>query len=193
MFEITEGIRGGDLRPGSVQQRAMTMRATIAFLIGAISTGSAVAQLPAEFATLSCKPTQQSSPDLIVEQQKNQWALYVQSGADKKLITVSTAPISNAQRSSDGAYVVYFASNEKMPKLSGWMLQRLRDGKSVQIAEARLAPISACISPDGQKLAYATQMLAAVQIDLAPAYERFRYWDDPMPKDHVLVPAPDGH
>ena len=62
------------------------------------------------------------------------------------------------------------------------MLQRLKDGKSVEIAEARVLPNSACLSPDGQKLAYTTQPLAAVQIDLAQAYERFRYWDDLRPK-----------
>ena len=152
----------------------------------------ALAQLPSEFAALACKPAKNNAPDLVVEKSGRQWQLSVQSGDAKKPILNSAVPISNAQRATEAGYVVYFLANEKYPKQSGWVLQRLTDGKSVQIAEAQLPPIAACVTPDGHKLAYVTQTLAAVQIDLLPAIERFRYWDDPAPKDHVLVPAPSG-
>jgi len=149
-------------------------------------------QLPSEFAALACKPVKDNAPDLIVEKSGRQWQLSVQAGGAKKTILTSAAPVSNAQRASEAGYVVYFLANEKYPKQSGWVLQRLVDGRSVQIFEAQLSPIAACVTPDGHKLAYVTQTLAAVQVDLLPAIERFRYFDDPAPKDHVLVPAPSG-
>ena len=152
----------------------------------------ALAQLPSEFAALSCKPAKDNSPDLIVEKSGREWQLLVQADGAKKVILKSAVPISNAQRASEAGYVIYFLANEKYPKQSGWVLQRVKDGKSVQISEAQLSPIAACVTADARKLAYVTQTLAAVQIDLAPAIERFRYWDDPAPKDHVLVPAPSG-
>ena len=162
------------------------------FLLLASSATPAFAQLPSEFAAIACKPTQGNSPDLVVEKAGQDWLLSVQTNGAKKPILRSAVPISNAQRASDVGYVVYFLANSKSPKDSGWVLHRLADGKSIQIAEAALPPISACITPDGRKLAYVTQRLGAVQIELAPAYERFRYWDDPVPKDHVLVPSPSG-
>jgi hypothetical protein len=154
--------------------------------------GSALAQLPSEFAALACKPTQHDSADLIIEKKGGEWSLSVQTSEAKRVILRATDPISNAQRASDVGYVVYFLVNPKYPKQSGWRLHRLSDGNSVQILEAQLPPISACITPDGRTLDYVTQLLGAVQIDLGPAYERFRYRDDPAPKDHVLVPKPDG-
>ena len=157
------------------------------------ASAPAVAQLPSEFAALACKPSQGNSPNLIVEKTDRTWLLALQTNESKKTILQAAFPVSNAQRASDAGYVVYFLANSKSPKDSGWVLHRLSDGKSIQISEAALPPISACISPDGRKLAYVTQRLGAVQIDLAPAYERFRYWDDPAPKDGVLVPAPSGH
>jgi len=166
------------------------------FLVAAIAIIAApisgFAQLASEFATLACKPSQHDSPGVIVEKEGHDWVLSLPTAEAKKSILRSAAPISNAQWASEAGYIAYFTANSKYPKQSGWVLLRLADGKSVQIAEAQLPPISACITPDGKKLAYVTQFLAAVQLDLAPAFERFRYWDDPAPKDHVLVPAPSG-
>ena len=149
-------------------------------------------QLPSELATLACKPAKENSSDLIIEKSGHEWQLSMRSGGVAKPILRSAVPISNAQHAGDSGYVAYFLVNDKYPKQSGWVLQRLGDGRSMQILEAQLAPIAACITPDAHKLAYVTQTLAAVQIELAPAIERFRYWDDPAPKDHVVVPAPNG-
>ena len=166
--------------------RILLFTLTVALLLPAAT----LAQLPSEFALLGCKPSLHDSPDLVIEKTGRNWLLSVQAAEAKKPILQSAVPISNAQRAIDVGFVVYFLANSKSPKDSGWFLHRLSDGKSVQIAEAALPPISACITPDGRKLAYVTQRLGAVQIELAPAYERFRYWDDPAPKDHVVVPTP---
>jgi hypothetical protein len=152
----------------------------------------AFAQLPSEFAKLACKPSAHDAPQLTVEKGRDIWTLSVEKDGVKSIILRAAVPISNAQYATETGYVVYFLANAKYPKQSGWVLHRLKDGKSVQVAEAQLAPTSACVTPDGRTLDYVTQSLQAVQIDLSPAYERFRYWDDPAPKDHVLVPANGG-
>jgi hypothetical protein len=157
-----------------------------------LASTQALAQLPSEFATLACKPSQSDSPELIVEKSGREWLLSIQTSEAKKLVLRSAMPISNAQRASEVGYFVYFLANSSTRKIAGGSCTVLRTGNPCRSPRLLCPPLSACVTPDGRKLAYVTQRLGAVQIESAPAYERFRYWDDPAPKDHVLVHAPNG-
>jgi hypothetical protein len=151
----------------------------IAFLL--FST-YANAQLPGEFAAVSCTPSKEIAAGFTIEKTgHNSWGLFANVNGKHSMTVQSMGEISNVIGSPKGDFIAFFLSFPIAPKMSGWRLQRLSDGHAEQVDNSQLPPESACLSPDGKKLVYVNQSIAVVQIDLTPVYVRLTFHDHPKP------------
>jgi hypothetical protein len=165
----------------------MTRRIAILVALAAL-TSSALGQSTGEFNALPCKPTTNVDSNLRVERDGRVWNVLVRKdGVYSRVLQSALEPV-RPLIAQDAGLLLYFVSDRKYPKNSGWRVQRLSDGTNVQVAESQVPPYSACVSSDGQSLAYVTGESQAVHLQLLPAIERLRVWAGDVPDDRVFVP-----